>query len=384
MAEFKTLSSTIPRLLGESNWAQWLVLIGATLRANKVKKYVDSDVPEPADTDARATWESGRDVAYNLLITASELQINKLLNAGWEDDGDPHALMEALRKYIPKVSEDAVGALVDEFAKGDAGDHKTLHDALQRTQYLRKRIGDLCGSVSDHFWSIMLLNYFKQRLPDTYKHFTNRNQKPTWAEVIETIYTLAQDEEQKMGLTSYKKAASNTASSSASSTSGNRRKEDKASKLCDHCGKTHDTKTCYLAHPDHIPADHKYRESILKRSREHVCDKTCKWDAKKEATQTSVFVRGTSGALGQSALAGVAVRSSPIAQGCNVVSQAVLSAVGREYIERDDIILDSGCTTSIFNSLDLFTEYREQPGLSPFTAADGNLIRPEGTGTVFF
>ncbi|KAF6830078.1 KilA-N domain-containing protein [Colletotrichum musicola] len=109
MAEFKTLSSTIPRLLGESNWAQWLVLIGATLRANKVKKYVDSDVPEPADTDAR---------------------INKLLNAGWEDDGDPHALIEALRKYIPKVSEDAVGALVDEFAKGDAGDYKTLYDAL--------------------------------------------------------------------------------------------------------------------------------------------------------------------------------------------------------------------------------------------------------------
>ncbi|KAF6794633.1 KilA-N domain-containing protein [Colletotrichum musicola] len=136
----------------------------------------------------------------------------------------------------------------------------------------RKRIGDFCGSVSDHFRSIMVLNYFKQRLTDTSKHYTNRNEKPTCAKVIKTIYTLAQDEEQKMGLASYKKAASNTASSSASSSSNGKTKEEKAPERCDHCDKPHDNKTCYLAHPDLVPADHKYRESILKRSREHICD----------------------------------------------------------------------------------------------------------------
>ncbi|KAF6794632.1 KilA-N domain-containing protein [Colletotrichum musicola] len=112
-----------PRLKGESNWSSWLVLIGVTLRATRVKKYMDSDVPEPAtaeakatwdnerdvkkffDSDvhepvganARATWKNGRDVAYNLLISASELQIDKLLSAGWQDDRDPSRLMEALR-----------------------------------------------------------------------------------------------------------------------------------------------------------------------------------------------------------------------------------------------------------------------------------------------
>ncbi|KAK2729267.1 KilA-N domain-containing protein [Colletotrichum kahawae] len=86
--------------------------------------------------------------------------------------------MQALEKYIPKVSEDAIGALVDEFAKGSTQDHKTLHDALKRVQYLRTYITNLTGDSSDHLWAILLLNYFKTRLPDTYKHYTNNNKKP--------------------------------------------------------------------------------------------------------------------------------------------------------------------------------------------------------------
>ncbi|KAK2751256.1 KilA-N domain-containing protein [Colletotrichum kahawae] len=80
--------------------------------------------------------------------------------------------MRALEKYIPK-------------------DHKTLHDALKRVQYLRTRITNLTGDSSDHLWAILLLNYFKTRLPDTYKHYTNNNKKPCWTaypELIPLIY----------------------------------------------------------------------------------------------------------------------------------------------------------------------------------------------------
>ncbi|KAF6805071.1 KilA-N domain-containing protein [Colletotrichum musicola] len=90
---FKTHSSTLPRLKGEANWLSWLVLINATLRANKVKKYVDTDIPALAGVEAREEWESNCDVAYNLLIASCELLIDKLLNAGWNDDGNPYNLM---------------------------------------------------------------------------------------------------------------------------------------------------------------------------------------------------------------------------------------------------------------------------------------------------
>ncbi|KAK2743935.1 KilA-N domain-containing protein [Colletotrichum kahawae] len=140
----------------------------------QVLTYVDNDVPEPNGNDAvRETWAEERDTAFALLISLYDTLVDKLLN-----------------KYIPKVSEDAVGALVDEFAKGSAQDHKTLHDALKRVQYLRTRITNLTGDSSDHLWAILLLNYFKTRLLDTYKHYTNNNKKPVWTDVIETIYTL--------------------------------------------------------------------------------------------------------------------------------------------------------------------------------------------------
>ncbi|KAF6794590.1 KilA-N domain-containing protein [Colletotrichum sojae] len=387
---FKTVSSSLPRLRGESNWSSWLVLINATLRANKVKRYVDTDIPQPADAAERDDWESERDVAYNLLIASCESLIDKLLNAGWTDDGNPYNLMEALKKYIPKVSEDAVAVLVDEFAKGDANDHKTLYDALKRVQYLRKRITDLCGANSDHFWSIMLLNYFKVRLPDTYKHYTNNNETPQWSKVVETIYTLAQDEEQRIALASFKTPAASisTTSSTLQRTNPSNKKDNKEKKPCDHCGRAHDTKRCFMAHPELIPQTQSNRDYLLEQAKRHICDDTCRWDsAASSSTTSSVFVKGSSGILGGSSIAGVAIKASTVVDSQHarsVASRTVFSAVDGEMVDRSDIIFDSGCTDSVFNDLALFVEYQDRNDLPPFTAAGGDLVRPQGYGTVFF
>lgn len=49
----------------------------------------------------------------------------------------------------------------------------------------------------------------------------------------------------------------------------------------------------------------------------------------------------------------------------------------------NDIIYDSGCTVSIFNNLDMFVEYQPCTDLTLFASAGGDLVKPEGTGTVF-
>ncbi|TQN65310.1 Bouquet formation protein 4 [Colletotrichum shisoi] len=240
---YRNVSSIIPMLKGESNWSSWIVLMGATLRANKVKKYVDSDVAEPAEgTPAHNSWEADRDVAYNLLILSCDALIDRLLNAGWQDDGNPYTLMKALEKYIPKMSENAAGALVDEFAKGNAHDHETLHDALKRVRYLRACITSICGENSDHFWAVLLLNYFKVRLPDTYRHYMN-NTKPAWSDVVETIYTLAQAEEQKTGFALHRKTLPTTLTTSSSTTPA--KNEDR--EVSSACKKDHTVANCWTA-----------------------------------------------------------------------------------------------------------------------------------------
>ncbi|OBR04073.1 KilA-N domain-containing protein [Colletotrichum higginsianum IMI 349063] len=247
-----TVSSIIPKLKGESNWSSWIVLMGATLRAHKVKKYVDSDVAEPAEgTPAHTSWEADRDVAYNLLIFSCDTLIDGLLNAGWQDDGNPYTLMKALEKYISKVSENAVGALVDEFAKGNAHDHRTLHDALKRARYLRACITSVCGENSDHFWAILLLNYFKVRLPDTYRHYIN-NKKPAWSDVVETIYTLAQAKEHKTGLALHCKTVPTTLTTSSSTTPV--KNEDR--EVSSPCKKDHTAaNSSTAAHPELVSHD---------------------------------------------------------------------------------------------------------------------------------
>ncbi|GJD03568.1 hypothetical protein ColKHC_12393 [Colletotrichum higginsianum] len=224
------VSSIIPKLKGKSNWSSWIVLMGATIRAHKVKKYVDSDVAEPAEgTPAHTSWEADRDVAYNLLIFSCDTLIHKLLNAGWQDDGNPYTLMKALEKYISKVSENAATLT----------NHKTLHDALKRARYLRACITSVCGENSDHFWAILLLNYFKVRLPDTYRHYIN-NKKPAWSDVVETIYTLAQAEEHKIGFASCRETVSTTLNTSSNTTPV--KKEDR--EVCFHCKKDHTAAKC--------------------------------------------------------------------------------------------------------------------------------------------
>lgn len=378
----KTFSYSIPRLKGESNWQSWLVLINATLRSNRVKKYVDKDVPEPdGDAAAKETWAEERDTAFALLISSCDTLVDKLLNAGWKDDDNLFTLMQALEKYIPKVSGDAIGALVDEFAKGSAQDHKTLHDALKRVQYLRTRITNLTGDSSDHLWAILLLNYFKTRLPDTYKHYTNNNKKPVWTDVIETIYTLAQDEEQKMGLSLYKDRSQPQSSNSRAprtNNNGNNASNDKNKASCVHCNMNHPSEKCWTAHPELIPLTHKNRASLLERANKHRCNKDSQGDGVGTAPATSVFVKGSSGILGGSALVSIAMRDR------HVASPPIYAAVDSRVIHRNDIIVDSGCSGYLFRDMEHFTKYTPRDDLLPFTAANGDDVRPLGVGTVFF
>ncbi|KAL0929942.1 KilA-N domain-containing protein [Colletotrichum truncatum] len=266
---FITISTALPRLKGESNWISWKTIITAYLRSQDLEMHIDADVPCPPSPAEAREWGRNRNITYKLLVTACEAVIDRLFSAGWEDDGNPFILWQALEKYIPRVSQ-APAALVDEFGKTTANDYKTLHEALSRWHYLRNLIQTLCGQLPDFYITLLLLNFFKDRLPDTYKHYTSKGvEKPTWSEVADTIYTLAQDEDQKMNLAAIKTSSS-----------------------CDHCDGYHKTSRCYLAHPDLIPINHRRRSRLLKKAARHTCTAACSWDHK--TTITTFGFLGTS------------------------------------------------------------------------------------------
>ncbi|KAK2756628.1 KilA-N domain-containing protein [Colletotrichum kahawae] len=335
-ATARTTPVKVPKLRGGSNWTTWKVSIGATLRAVRVNDYVIKDVAEPEEDDKKEAWTADRDIAYNILIMAAESLIDKLLNAGWEDDGDPYRLMEALKKYIPKVSEDAVG-------------------------YLKGRITSLVGSWSDHYWAIVLLDYFKTRLPDTYKFYTTNNKTPTWNDVVQTLFTLAQDEEQKIGIAAFKKTTDVSQQSTGKGTASTTSSANRSATKCDHCGRAHPTQQCMTAHPELVPDDWASRKAILARAEKHVCNAKCEWDAPKN--KPTDFAK------------------HPVR---DVVSKTVLTAVANQKIPRSDVILDSGCSDSIFNERSHFVTYEAKADLPPYEGANGEYTRPDGIGTVYF
>ncbi|KAL0931560.1 KilA-N domain-containing protein [Colletotrichum truncatum] len=257
--DFKTVFTPLPRLKGESNWNTWRMLVTATLRGYDFEIFLETDVPRPADPIAAEEWRKNRNVTNGLLMNASESVLDRLCTAGWVDDGNPYELWQALEKHIPRISQDATAALVDEFAKTTANDHKTLlvdefakttandhktlHDALNRCHHLRKRIETIHGRLPDSFLAVFLLNFFKDRLPDTYKHFTSKGAThPTWNEVADTIYTLAQDEDQKRSYATIRNTpggksagSGGPASPAVTTTVTSTVTASKEKKKCDHC-----------------------------------------------------------------------------------------------------------------------------------------------------
>ncbi|KAL0934623.1 KilA-N domain-containing protein [Colletotrichum truncatum] len=355
--DFKTVFTPLPRLK-------------ATLRGYDFEIFLETDVPRPADPIAAEEWRKNRNVTNGLLMNASESVLDRLCTAGWVDDGNPYELWQALEKHIPRISQDATAALVDEFAKTTANDHKTLHDALNRCHHLRKRIETIHGRLPDSFLAVFLLNFFKDRLPDTYKHFTSKGAThPTWNEVADTIYTLAQDEDQKRSYATIRntpggKSAGSRgpASPAVTTTVTSTVTASKEKKKCDHCNCDHETTKCYVAHPNLIPLHYVNRDKLIEKARKHVCGDRCRW-------YQPTSVDGTRQTV--SALASIA-------------SPAVFTAARDDLITRDDIVLDSGCTTSTFNNLRYFVKYAEKSDLTPSTSASGALVRLLSVGTVFF
>nr|XP_036574155.1 KilA-N domain-containing protein [Colletotrichum truncatum]KAF6780545.1 KilA-N domain-containing protein [Colletotrichum truncatum] len=378
--DFKTVFTPLPRLKGESNWNTWRMLVTATLRGYDFEIFLETDVPRPADPIAAEEWRKNRNVTNGLLMNASESVLDRLCTACWVDDGNPYELWQALEKHIPRISQDATAALVDEFAKTTANDHKTLHDALKRCHHLRKRIETIHGRLPDSFLAVFLLNFFKDRLPDTYKHFTSKvATHPTWNEVADTIYTLAQDEDQKRSYATIRNTpggksagSGGPASPAVTTTVTSTVTASKEKKKCDHCNCDHETTKCYVAHPNLIPLHYVNRDKLIEKARKHVCGDRCRWDQPTSVDGTrQTVVRASPAILGQSALASIA-------------SPAVFTAARDDLITRDDIVLDSGCTTSTFNNLRYFVKYAEKSDLTPSTSASGAPVRSLGVGTVFF
>nr|XP_036588189.1 KilA-N domain-containing protein [Colletotrichum truncatum]KAF6799330.1 KilA-N domain-containing protein [Colletotrichum truncatum] len=266
--DFKTVFTPLPRLKGYD-----------------FEIFLETDVPRPADPIAAEEWRKNRNVTNGLLMNASESVLDRLCTAGWVDDGNPYELWQALEKHIPRISQDATAALVDEFAKTTANDHKTLHDALNRCHHLRKRIETIHGRLPDSFLAVFLLNFFKDRLPDTYKHFTSKGAThPTWNEVADTIYTLAQDEDQKRSYATIRntpggKSAGSRgpASPAVTTTVTSTVTASKEKKKCDHCNCDHETTKCYVAHPNLIPLHYVNRDKLIEKARKHVCGDRCRW-----------------------------------------------------------------------------------------------------------
>ncbi|GJC89333.1 hypothetical protein ColLi_12171 [Colletotrichum liriopes] len=135
---------------------------------------------------------------------------------------------------------------------------------------------------SDHYWATILLFYFEgvcQTLPTTTPLVTRSPPRP---EITGVILTLAQDEEQTLGMINLactannNKAISSSTNTPPSNNSGNNGNSKKL--VCPHVGygRRHHSDKCYIAHTELMPVEFPGRDAILAKAAKHKCTDACR------------------------------------------------------------------------------------------------------------
>jgi hypothetical protein len=90
----------LPQLLGEENLEEWKAAIYNHFQWYRIRHYLTTDVPQPADENVIAAWEQARlkgKIIIHSTLTNKTIR-NKLRNAGWSpfDDENPKAIYDLI------------------------------------------------------------------------------------------------------------------------------------------------------------------------------------------------------------------------------------------------------------------------------------------------
>ncbi|KAN0071038.1 hypothetical protein V8E54_011203 [Elaphomyces granulatus] len=395
----------IPRLKGEKNLDAWKLILRRTLASYGWLEYITTDVPEPDDATEKRQWTSSRN-NVNLLLSASLTEhetYQTMINNGWDpDEPDPKRTYDKVLVAIPRIAEDTVGVLMEEYAGIRRRNFDSFQKFLDRLQYLKNRLKsiDVDMGPKAHLWIALIA------VKDDYKEnylLWCRDMKSnalTWNSLMEEFSAITAREKVDINMVSIKTATSGTriTQSQSSNPSGGRsdnprkrmhcnkcnRNVNETHSHCDTCQRCRPDSVCWVCEPEKAPDS---------------------WPGKNEALQKKQDQRSTTAPLHQNS--GLGTPSTTAAPRPNrdqgnflFGSNFMVIGLGMDELNVEDLSLgahsepsvevqpslkekpttgdtlvwDSGGSTTKFNHLKWHTEIH--PLAKPMTFSSAN----EGTG----
>jgi hypothetical protein len=201
--DVKVSAPDIPMLLGEKNLERWRLILRQTLKVHRLCQYIDATIPEPQDGAQKLLWETNR-ATVNLIMTASlthDATYQTLINNGWDpEEEDPRATYETVLRAIPRVSEDAVGSLMTEFARIQRDQFDSFEAFVTQIQYLRRRLKELDCEVGDKPALWIAIGAIKDSYKEHYMFFVRdmANKVMTWEKLMTEYSAIAAKSEWKL------------------------------------------------------------------------------------------------------------------------------------------------------------------------------------------
>lgn len=394
----------IPKLKGERNLDAWKLIFRRTLASYGWLEYITTDVPEPEDATKKKQWISNRN-NVNLLLCASLTEhdtYQTLINNGWDpDEPNPKKTYDKILVAIPKIAEDTVGVLMEEYAGIRRRNFDSFQKFLDRLQYLKNRLKsiDIDMGPKAHLWIALIA--VKDDYKENYLLWCRdmKNNALTWNSLMEEFSAIAAREKVDISMVSIKTATSGTRiTHTQSSNFGDGRSDNLSKKThcnkcnrnvdenhshCDTCQRCRPGSVCWVCEPEKAPDS---------------------WPGKNEALQKEHNQRSTTAPLHQNSGLGTpsttATSRSNRDQGnflfgsnfmvidlgmdeLNVEdlslgahsepSVEVQQPLKEKPITGDTLIWDSGGSTTTFNHLKWYTEIQPLAKPTTFSSANGGI-----------
>ena len=263
----------IPKLRGEKNLDAWKLILCRTLASYGWLEYITTDVPEPDDATEKRQWILSRN-NVNLLLSASLTEhetYQTMINNGWDpDEPDPKRTYDKVLVAIPRIAEDTVGVLMEEYAGIRRRNFDSLQKFLDRLQYLKNRLKsiDVDMGPKAHLWIALIA--VKDDYKENYLLWCRdmKNNALTWNLLMEEFSAIAAREKVDINMVSIETATLGTRITQTRSSNPSGGKSDNLMKMhcnkcnrnvnenhshCDTCQRCRPGSVCWVCEPEKAP-----------------------------------------------------------------------------------------------------------------------------------
>lgn len=243
-------TATVSKLTGEKSYEEWFFSVTAHLEKLNILKFIEEDVPQPAEENKLELWKKQRNECLSAFWDTTTPVRNRLDNAGYKPtDRNPFKLMQVIKKTIGTADIAHLSPTVKELTRMKREDFISTTAMLNRFFYLQKRI-DTVTTISEPLLCSFLLNAIETFNKTLYNKYTIKKE-PTMEKLRKDFAKIVATEVNLIGLESKTKSPGQKK---------DRKKDDKRKSKgkrnsCKWCDDPHSSDNCYLMFPEKTPAD---------------------------------------------------------------------------------------------------------------------------------